>query len=157
MATKKIKNSELVQARNAAQAYINQNPLRTRFHYGLEKFLARTKSHHERFVDEENDLRVDHAALEGPEKNQTLKYETIPGRPGQPPSKILSVAADKAKALQKALRKLENEEVDIEPFFVKAESIPTDLEAGWYQVFVGIVIEKDPFEEKEATPEMVVN
>lgn len=144
MATITITNDVLINARNGAQLYINRNPDRSRLHYALEKFIKKTQSKFEDYQDKENDIRVDCALIDKDTKKFVMEDKNQ-----------LAVDPTKAKDLQKRIRDLGRETVDVEPHY--ATEIPPHLEAMWYQVFNGIIIkEEDDEMAKEPKPEMAV-
>lgn len=124
-----ITNDVLINTRNGAQLYINRHPDRSRLHYALEKFIKKTQSKFEDYQDKENEIRVDCALVDKDTKKFVME------------EKNLSVDPTKAKELQRKIRDLGREEVEIEPHF--ATELPPDLEAMWYQVFNGIIIEEE--------------
>jgi hypothetical protein len=128
----KLTYDELILARAVGQQYINKNPERTPLHYALEKFIKKTQRMAEDYADKENDIRVDCALID----KDTKKFVLMDDK------KSIAVDPIKAKEFQKKMRELGREEVTIEnPHF--ATSVPDDLEAAWFQQFVGIVIRED--------------
>ena len=137
MAKIKITNDELVTFRSAAQTFINRNPDRTKLHYALEKTLKRTLPFFEDYADKENDYRVDAAVIDEKTKTFVLLED----------KRSMAVDPAKAKELQKKMRDLGRQTVEFDAHY--ATDVPKDLEAMWVQMFVGIVIEKDPFEDTD--------
>jgi hypothetical protein len=130
MATVTLSNNELLHFRRNAQQFINTHPERTKLHYALEKVIKKTTKAAEDYADKENDHRVDAALLD----SKTKAF--INDDKGN-----LTIDPSKMKELNKQLRALSRENVEFETHF--ATEVPPDLEAGWYQVFLGVVIEED--------------
>lgn len=137
MATIKMTNSELAQFRSTAQMFINRHPDRSRLHYALEKTIKKTQNLFDEYMDDENEIRMD-CALIGPDK----KFLFLDDK------KSLAVDPAKGKDMQNRLRKLGNKEVEFEPCFTT--EFDPNLEAGWLQFFIGVVIkeEDDPLNKK---------
>lgn len=133
MAKVTITNEEMLNFRRAAQNYINRHPDRTRLHYALEKTLKKTTTAFEDYADAESDIRIDTAMIDEKTKAFVMTEDKM----------SYVVDPTKAKDLQKRMRDLGRKKVEFESYF--ATEIPKDLEAAWYQVFEGIVIEEtDP-------------
>lgn len=124
-----ITNDTLVNTRNGAQLYINRHPDRSRLHYALEKFIKKTQTKFEDYQDRENDIRVDCALIDKDTKKFVME------------DKNLAVDPTKAKDLQKRIRELGRETIEIEPHY--ATEVPDGLEAMWYQAFNGIIIKEE--------------
>jgi hypothetical protein len=146
MANLTITNDRMLSVRRAAQSYIHKFKEREKFHVALEKFLKNTLKYFEEYADAENDICVDCALIE----NKKFVYEMTPDG-----GKILATDPIQAKEKQKQMRALGHKQITLDAYFVKNEDIPEDLEAGWYQLFLGVIIEKDPLEEVPV-PEMTV-
>jgi len=129
MAKVKISNDEMLNFRRAAQNYINRHPDRTRLHHALEKSLKKTLTAFEDYADAESDIRIDTAMIDEKTKAFVMTEDKM--------SYVVDPA--KAKDLQKRMRELGRKEVEFEPYF--ATEVPKDLEAAWFQVFEGIVIQ----------------
>lgn len=136
----KITNDELLQFRNAAQQFIQRYNDRTPLHYALEKMLKKTKTAADDYSDKENDHRSECALID----KETKKYATLDDK------RTIAIDPEKMKSFQKKIRVLLREEIEVEPHY--ATSIPADLDAMWYQWFLGIVIkeEDDPILKKMA-------
>lgn len=130
MATVTLTNSELAHFRRTAQQFINTHAERTKLHYAIEKVLKKTTKALEDYSDQENEFRVD-AALIDPKTKAFINDD----------KGNFMIDPTKSKELNKQLRALSRKEVEFETHF--ATDVPPDLEAGWYQVFLGVVIHED--------------
>lgn len=113
----RVINSQIQTFRDTGTLFLRHSGQdKTKLHLAVEKMVKKLKTIHENFLDQQSDIRADHAATD-PEKKILLKdnlgnYQFTP---------------EKDKACRKALRDLANKHVVVEPHYVSTEDMPNDL------------------------------
>lgn len=144
-----ITNKQVTIFREVGALFVRHYHNKTKLLFAVQKMLKRTEKLQEAYVDEQNDKRIQLAAVDG-DKNLIMKNDRYSYTPAN------------QRELNKALRDLSNTKVDIgNPHFV--DDIPADLtfqypigagqtaDVSDYDVrfaFAGIVIKEEEEEEE---------
>lgn len=110
-------NNQVVVFRDMASLYLRYSKGRTKLHHALDKMLKRLKRTHEKFIDDQSDLRTDAASVD-PESKVLLKDE----------KGNYSYTKEKEKELRANLRKLGDALALVEPHYINEDEIPSNLE-----------------------------
>lgn len=117
----KVTNRRLESFRNIGSIYLKQSKVKTKVYHAVAKLLKNTSNLYDSYLDAQNEKRWSLAETEDKDKKKVFmmngdRYVYTP---------------DNQIKLQKELRNLSNECVDINHHFVKEEDIDKDLSVEW--------------------------
>jgi len=112
----KVTNNQIQQFRDTGTLFLRSGEPKTRLNFAVDKMVKKLKALHEKYVDDQADLRADHAAID-PDTKVILK-----GEDGH-----FQYTPENEKKLRKELRDLGNKLIEIEPHLVKEEELPKSL------------------------------
>ncbi len=116
----KVTNKQIAQFREVGALWMKRlkDKDRTKLDYAVEKHVKNLKAKHELYLDKQADLRAEHASVD---KDTKVLLKDEAGNFKYEPTKLI--------ALRKALRDLDNKEVeDFKPHEVDPSELPDSLE-----------------------------
>lgn len=112
-----VTNNQVVNFRDIASLYLRHAKERTKLHHALDKLVKKLKKVHEKYMDDQQDLRTEAASTDTDTK--ILLKDDKGG---------FQYTKDKEKELRASLRTLGDKAVDVEPHFVLPNDLPPSLE-----------------------------
>lgn len=100
--------------------------------YALRRFIKANAKLIEAYNEAALDLKIDFASVDS---NKNLIMNS---------NNLYSYTKESQKALNAKLKELNNKEIEVDAFPIKAADVPTDLLASFRDLFEGIVIESEP-------------